>query len=262
MRRRIPIPVSSFSAIPNKQQSTLHEAVLAFMAPTDLSLDSQSILELTTLERYGIVPASIISMRRSKSSDDAPEGCCHANMRIEETVSSTPRQRGAASPRKVDCTVMLGSLDDIMRAETICFDCKSIIDSAEQDVSEPSTIPAASRILEAEVSRVEPRDCPTEDCRTSNAPSTTPSSFIKRIASLSFAGAPALSSPSSYCPLAHARPISPTARAMAAIVSMAIFRRSAGRDIFPFSRTSDSKAGRLLSVAISRAASRQAPNPS
>mmetsp|Transcript_5664 Transcript_5664/g.14029 ORF Transcript_5664/g.14029 Transcript_5664/m.14029 type:complete len:289 (+) Transcript_5664:3782-4648(+) len=261
MRRRIPIAVSSVIAIPNKQHTNRHAADRAFMPPEDLSRDSQSILEFITRNKYVIVPASRASINRSSSSEDAPDGCCHANMSTAEAASNIPKQRGAVSPRRVEGAVMLSSLAASTSDERTCRECNSMIASAEHNVKDPRIIPADSLILAAGVSFADPSDCMDDDFNTSSATSMSPSSLREEMARVRGAGALFRSIPSSYFPPAQDFPISPTASTVAASVSMAVFLSSAGRLIRPFSRTRDSSAGKQLSVAISIAASRHAPRP-
>jgi len=208
-----------------------------------------------------IAPASSTSISLSRSSEDAPDGCCQVNIKTEDAASSMPRHFGAASPRRVDGAVMLESLAAWIRDDSSCRECNSMIASAEHDVNVPKMIPADSRIRDAGVSFEEPRDWAEVDFNTPSATSITISSLMKLRDLVNVAGAPFLSIPSSYFPPAHDFPISPTARTVAARVSIAIFRSSIGRVARPFSRTSDSKAGKQLPLAISIAASRQAPKP-
>ena len=93
--------------------------------------------------------------------------------------------------------------------------------SAEHKVSEPRTIPDASRIRAPGVSREEPKDWTDDDLRTSKDTSMTCSSFKLVMALAKVAGAPFFSIPSSYFPSAQAFPISPMASTVAAKVSMA-----------------------------------------
>jgi len=79
-------------------------------------------------------------------------------MSTEETVSSTPRQRGAVSPRIVEGANMEASFEASKRGETTLRVCSSIIASAEQDVKDARRIPAHSLIREAGVSVAEPSD--------------------------------------------------------------------------------------------------------
>mmetsp|Transcript_62300 Transcript_62300/g.94082 ORF Transcript_62300/g.94082 Transcript_62300/m.94082 type:complete len:222 (-) Transcript_62300:1581-2246(-) len=96
----------------------------------------------------------------------------------------------------------------------------------------------------------------------SKAMPTTSSLLSMLIALVTAIGASFASIPSSYAPLAQAFPILPTARTVADRHSIPRLRSSIGLGVRPFSRTSDIKAGRQLPLAISRAASRQAPSPS
>ena len=134
----------------------LNAAALLFIPPTARALDSQSILALSTLERYGTIPASKTSINRSNSSEPAPDGCCQANMSMDATVSSTPRHRGAASTRKVEGMILGASLllnnNAVMTFGRVC---KFIMASAEHEVRDPKTSPADSRIREDGVSLVE-----------------------------------------------------------------------------------------------------------
>merc|ERR1719498_533910 len=138
----MPIVVSSVRAIPKRQQRSRQAADRAFIPPADLSLDSQSIFEVKTLKRYVITPISSASIKRSNSSEDAPEGCCHVNIRMEDAASSIPKHRGAVSPLRVDGAVMLGSFDAKINGDSTWREWSSIIASAEQYVREPRTIPA------------------------------------------------------------------------------------------------------------------------
>mmetsp|Transcript_10922 Transcript_10922/g.12372 ORF Transcript_10922/g.12372 Transcript_10922/m.12372 type:complete len:246 (+) Transcript_10922:3996-4733(+) len=214
-----------------------------------------------TRNRYVIVPASSASINLSSNSDDAPDGCCQANISTAEAASNIPKHRGAVSPRKVEAAVILASLAASTNEDNTCRECNSIIASAEHEVNEPKMIPPDSLILDAGVSFADPNDWTDDDFNTSSATSISPSSLREATARVKVAGAPFLSIPSSYFPPAHDLPISPTANTVAANASIAVFLSSMGRFVLPFSLTKDSSAGKQLPLAISIAASRQAPKP-
>ena len=58
-----------------------------------------------------MAPASIMSINVSNKSFSDPDGCCQLNIKIDDTVSSTPRHRGDPSPRTVEAIVIIPSVD-------------------------------------------------------------------------------------------------------------------------------------------------------